>query len=100
MEKLHEKISSCKEDRLDELLETLTPKLLETILAKPTDVEFRLKPGSEWVPVYYKWKYICSIAKEQYKWFADEDNEAIQYLLDLDEYGGDVDEMNYDKQYE
>lgn len=40
------------------------------------------------------------MTKEQYKWFADEDNEAIQYLLDLDEYEGDVDEMNYDKQYE
>ena len=63
-----------REDRLMELQETINTGMFKIMTTYPVHIEFKLKPKDEWVKVYYRWQYICSITQAQYLRFVDDES--------------------------
>ena len=63
-----------RRDRVVELEELISTGIFKMIIAKPEDIEFRQRPGLEYISVFDKWEFICYITKEQYHQFVDEDS--------------------------
>jgi hypothetical protein len=70
----HEPAWWLREDRVTELSELISTWIFKIIITNPKDIEFRQRPGYEYVSVFDKWEFICYITKEQYHQFVDEDS--------------------------
>lgn len=70
----HEPAWGLREDRVTELSELISTWIFKIIITNPKDIEFRQRPGYEYVSVFDKWEFICYITKEQYHQFVDEDS--------------------------
>lgn len=63
-----------REEMLMELEETISSGLFGIMITYPEHIEFKLKPKDEWVKVFYRWTYICSITQAQYLRFVDDES--------------------------
>lgn len=70
----HEPLGGLRPDKLLELQELISTGIFKMIIANPKDIEFRQRPGYEYVSVFDKGDFICYITKEQYHQFVDEDS--------------------------
>lgn len=78
-----EYVGSVGKDRALELQELISTWILKMVIAKPTDIEFKLRPGYDYVSVFDKWEFICYITKEQYHQFVDEDSIINTHFNDI-----------------
>lgn len=69
-----EYIGTVRKDKVTELQELISFWIFKNIIMNPKDIEFKIRPGYDYVSVFDKWEFICYITKEDYHQIVDEDS--------------------------